>query len=68
VQESWDRASLWEEHLANANGINPFIELIARSNTNLCMAAGKSSDANQTPLVATNCQNFSDPTQILELG
>jgi hypothetical protein len=67
VQEGCDQAPLWAERLSLANGVNPYIELIAL-NTNLCMAAANMSDANQTPLVATNCQGFIDPTQDLVLG
>jgi hypothetical protein len=67
VQERCDQAPTWTEHLSNANGVNPYIELIAL-NTNLCMAASNFSDANQTPLVATTCQGFIDPAQILVLG
>jgi hypothetical protein len=67
VQERCDQAPAWAEHLSNANGVNPYFELIAL-NTNLCMAASNASDANQTPLVATSCQGFIDPEQILVLG
>ena len=62
-----DQAPFWVIHRQNANGTDPLIQLVIFG-ADLCMSAANFSDANSTPLVATDCQGFTNLPEILELG
>ncbi len=60
-------APFWVIHRQNANGTDPLIQLVI-FRTSFCMSASNFSDTNSTPLLATDCQGFTNLPEILELG
>jgi hypothetical protein len=73
VQEPCGQAPFWLIRAQNDDGTDPLIQLDmvvpgTRTLSNMCMAAGDMGDNNNTPLVATTCQPFTDLSQILELA
>ena len=68
VQESCSSTLGWVPVPQNRNDTDPLLELEAVGSDSLCMAAANTFDNNQTPLVATTCDGFTDAAQILELG